>query len=153
MQPSFWIVVLIKDFTTAKSRLASALEPRRRRGLADDLWGLEPEDFGTDDAAGSFSIAAGESVMTLLGAANRDPRRFTEPETLDVSRDEGPPMSFGSGIHYCLGAALARLEGQVCFGRMLERFHTIELSNDEISYRDTITLRGLTELPVVLLPD
>ena len=60
------------------------------------------------------------NVMTLLGAANRDPRRFHDPECLDLARDEGPPMSFGSGIHYCLGAALARLEGQVCFCRLLD---------------------------------
>ena len=72
-------------------------------------------------------ISAGEQVMTLLGAANRDPRRFADPETLDLGRDEGPPMSFGSGIHYCLGAALARLEGQVCFGRLLTRFKAVEL--------------------------
>ena len=69
-------------------------------------------------------IAAGDQVMTLLGAANRDPRRFREPETLDLGRDEGAPMSFGSGIHYCLGAALARLEGQVCFGRLADPVHT-----------------------------
>ena len=88
----------------------------------------------------------------MLGAANRDPRRFTDPETLDLGRDEGAPMSFGSGIHYCLGAALARLEGQVCFSRMLARFGTIEPGGDEVSHRDTITLRGLTRLPVRLSP-
>jgi len=94
---------------------------------------------------------AGESVMTLLGAANRDPRRFTDPERLDLTRDEGPPMSFGSGIHYCLGAALARAEGQACFARLLARFPTVELAG-EVSYRDSITLRGLTALPVTLTP-
>jgi cytochrome P450 len=89
----------------------------------------------------------------LLGAANRDPRRFTDPETLDLGRDEGAPMSFGSGIHYCLGAALARLEGQVCFSRMLTRFGTIEPGQDGVSHRDTITLRGITSLPVRLSSD
>jgi len=93
----------------------------------------------------------GESVMTLLGAANRDPRRFTDPDRLDLARDEGPPMSFGSGIHYCLGAALARAEGQACFSRLVSRFATVELA-DEVSYRDSITLRGLTALPVTLTP-
>jgi cytochrome P450 len=97
-------------------------------------------------------IAPGDQVMTLLGAANRDPRRFRDPETLDLGRDEGPPMSFGSGIHFCLGAALARLEGQVCFGRLLTRFTDIELGDEGIAHRDSITLRGLARLPVRLTP-
>jgi cytochrome P450 len=97
-------------------------------------------------------IAPGELVMTLLGAANRDPRRFPDPEVLDLGRDHGPPMSFGSGIHYCLGAALARLEGQVCFGRLLTRFKDLELGQEGIAHRDSITLRGLTRLPVNVTP-
>ena len=96
-------------------------------------------------------IGEGEGIMTLLGAANRDPRRFHDPETLDLGRDEGPPMSFGSGIHYCLGAALARLEGQVCFGRLLTRFKAVELAG-EVARRDSITLRGVASLPLALTP-
>ncbi len=65
-----------------------------------------------DTYVGGEKIAAGETVMTLLGAANRDPAHYEDPETLDLERDEGPPMSFGSGIHFCLGAALARMEGR-----------------------------------------
>jgi cytochrome P450 len=103
------------------------------------------------DVAGQ-ALAPGDQVMTLLGAANRDPRRFSDPESLDLGRDEGPPMSFGSGIHYCLGAALARLEGQVCFGRLLTRFRDIQLGEPAVAYRDTITLRGLVRLPVELTP-
>jgi len=95
-------------------------------------------------------IAPGEQVMTLLGAANRDPRRFRDPEILDLGRDEGAPMSFGGGIHYCLGAALARLEGQVCFDRLLTRFEDIELGDGGVAHRDSITLRGLVRLPVTL---
>ena len=98
------------------------------------------------------SIASGDQVMTLLGAANRDPRRFREPETLDLQRDEGAPMSFGSGIHYCLGAALARVEGQVCFGRLLTRFKKVEFGDGQVAHRDSITLRGLIRLPVELTP-
>jgi cytochrome P450 len=96
-------------------------------------------------------IGPGEAIMTLLGAANRDPRRFPDPETLALGRDDGPPMSFGSGIHFCLGAALARLEGQVCFGRLLTRFKAVELDG-EVTRRDSITLRGLASLPVTLTP-
>ena len=67
---------------------------------------------------------------------------------LDLRRHEGPPMSFASGIHFCLGAALARAEGQVVFDRLLERFTSIELATDAPLFRNRITLRGLTELPV-----
>ncbi|MBA2437845.1 MAG: cytochrome P450, partial [Acidimicrobiia bacterium] len=86
----------------------------------------------------------------LQGAANRDPRRFPDPDRLDVGRSDGASMSFGTGIHFCLGAALARVEGQVVFGRLLERYSNIELLDDNPRYRDSITLRGLAELPVRL---
>ncbi len=105
-----------------------------------------------DSAVAGQDIGPGEQVMTLLGAANRDPRRFRHPEILDLGRDEGAPMSFGSGIHYCLGAALARLEGQVCFGRLLTRFERLELGDGAVTHRDSITLRGLASLPVTMTP-
>ncbi|MFN2506687.1 MAG: cytochrome P450 [Acidimicrobiales bacterium] len=93
-------------------------------------------------------MEAGAAVLTLLGAANRDPARFTDPDRLDVGRSEGAPLSFGSGIHYCLGAALARLEGQIVFERLLDRFSTMELLVDQPRHRDSLTLRGLVDLPV-----
>ncbi|MBW3573831.1 MAG: cytochrome P450 [Actinobacteria bacterium] len=98
------------------------------------------------------TFPGGSTVLVLQGAANRDPRRFSDPDRLDVGRSEGASMSFGSGIHFCLGAALARVEGQVVFGRLLERFGHIELLDDQPRYRDSITLRGLAELPVRLTP-
>ena len=106
--------------------------------------------IGSVEIAGA-TIGAGDDVFTLLGAANRDPRHFADPDRLDLGRDEGPPMSFGSGIHYCLGAALARAEGQVVFGRLVERFPAIALaSGAQPAYRDSLTLRGLSELHVTL---
>ena len=99
-------------------------------------------------SVGGRVIPAGSLVLALLGAANRDPSRFTDPERLDVGRDEGPPMSFGSGIHFCLGAALARAEGQVVFDRLLDRFPTMELAGGPPAVRDSLTLRGLTDLRV-----
>jgi cytochrome P450 len=98
---------------------------------------------------GEVSVPAGVQVITVLGAANRDPARFSEPDRLDLRRNEGPPMSFASGIHFCLGAALARAEGQIVFDRLLSRFSEIELATDAPVFRNRITLRGLTELPVV----
>jgi cytochrome P450 len=97
-------------------------------------------------------VPMGGTVITVLGAANRDPEHFREPEELDLRREEGPPMSFGSGIHFCLGAALARAEGQLVFDRLLERFGSIDLATDAPRFRNRITLRGLTELPVVFRP-
>ncbi|HXY44556.1 MAG TPA: cytochrome P450 [Acidimicrobiales bacterium] len=99
---------------------------------------------------GGVPLGPGSQVITVLGAANRDPARFTDPERLDLRRDEGPPMSFASGIHFCLGAALARAEGQVVFERLLARFGGIELATDSPTFKNRITLRGLAELPVVL---
>jgi cytochrome P450 len=95
-------------------------------------------------------LSAGTLVVTLLGAANHDPTHFTDPGRLDVGRDEGPPLSFGGGIHYCLGAALARVEGQVVFDRLFDRFAELELAGPAPRYRDSLTLRGLLELPVAV---
>ena len=109
------------------------------------------------DIAG-VKIARNEEIITILGAANRDPARFTDPDRLDLERDQGPSLSFAAGIHYCLGAALARAEGQVFFGRLLERFGSIELAIDAPVFRNRITLRGLTVAPdhragLRILPD
>ena len=99
-----------------------------------------------DLSIGGHQIAAGNFVLALLGAANHDPAHFTDPERLDVGRDEGAPMSFGGGIHFCLGAALARLEGQVVLDRLLDRFTTMELVGGQPTHRDSLTLRGLVDL-------
>jgi cytochrome P450 len=102
------------------------------------------EDLSID----GHHIAAGSTVLALLGAANRDPARFTDPDRLDVGRAEGSPISFGGGIHFCLGAALARMEAQIVLDRLLDRFPTIELVDDHPTHRDSLTLRGLVDLRV-----
>jgi cytochrome P450 len=99
-------------------------------------------------SVGGQTIPPGNLVLAMLGAANRDPARFRDPERLDVGRDEGAPMSFGGGIHFCLGAALARLEGQIVLDRLLDRFETMELVGGPPTVRDSLTLRGLTDLRV-----
>jgi len=101
---------------------------------------------------GDQHIEAGSTVLALLGAANRDPARFGDPDRFDVGRAEGSPISFGSGIHFCLGAALARLEGQVVLDRLLDRFRTMELVGGEPTHRDSLTLRGLVGLHVRFTP-
>ncbi|HEX3622360.1 MAG TPA: cytochrome P450 [Acidimicrobiales bacterium] len=101
-----------------------------------------------DLTVGGHHVEAGSVILGLLGAANRDPAHFSDPERLDVGRAEGGPMSFGGGIHFCLGAALARLEGQIVLDRLLDRFGTLELVDDHPTHRDSLTLRGLVELRV-----
>jgi cytochrome P450 len=97
---------------------------------------------------GGQHIEAGQWVLPLLGAANRDPNVFTNPEQLDLTRMPNPHVGFGRGIHFCLGAPLARLEGQVAIAALVQRFRTLELAGSPVR-RDQITLRGLKSLPVV----
>jgi cytochrome P450 len=85
-----------------------------------------------DMRIGGTHVARGQQVLALLGAANRDPEAFDEPDRLDLSREPNRHIAFGNGIHHCLGAALARAEGQIAIG--------------------TLTLRGLAELPVQVAP-
>ncbi len=100
---------------------------------------------------GGQSIGAGEFVMTGLGAANHDPDKFgSDADELDVGRATAREhVSFGSGVHHCLGAALARLEGQTAIGSLVRRFPNIDLDG-EPSWNGRIILRGLDRLPVTL---
>lgn len=84
-------------------------------------------------------------LLVLVGAANHDPRAFTDPGVLRLDRSEATTLSFGSGIHYCLGAGLARLEARLVFGALLRRFPTIELAETP-QWRDGLTVRGLNRL-------
>jgi cytochrome P450 len=97
---------------------------------------------------GGVTIPAGEQVFTLLGAGNHDPARFPNPDQLDVTRTDIQPLSFGGGVHFCLGAALARAEIEITFRTLLQRFDHIELSGEEPRFQDRLTLRGLTALNV-----
>ena len=103
--------------------------------------------FSDVEVAGRV-IGAGHAVLMLLGAANRDPAAVEDPDRFDVGRGESPLLSFGAGIHGCLGAALARLQGQVVLRAMLDRFETWTPLDDNPPWNPRLTLRGLARLPV-----
>jgi cytochrome P450 len=99
-----------------------------------------------------IEIPEQELVMLSLGAANRDPRRFPDPDRLILRRNDPGHLAFGYGIHRCLGTFLGHLEAETALGKLLSRFPHIELAADEASlpWRDSIMLRGLESLPVTL---
>jgi cytochrome P450 len=99
---------------------------------------------------GGCRIPAGRSVTLGIGAANRDPDQFPDPDRLDLRRAENRHLAFGQGIHFCLGAALARLEGQVAINTLLLRFPHMQLADERPQWRDNFTLRGLKSLWVSL---
>ncbi len=101
---------------------------------------------------GGVTIPAGEAVIPLLGAGNHDPARFADPDRLDIRRPALEPLSFGGGVHYCLGAALARAEIEIAFRALIERFEVIELAGEPPRFRDRLTLRGLESLQVSVRP-
>lgn len=95
-----------------------------------------------------LTLEAGELAMLLLASANRDPDVFSDPDRLDLRREDNRHLSFGFGIHFCLGASLARLEGEIAIGSLVARTSDLELATDSPSYKENIVLRGLAALPV-----
>lgn len=125
----------------------------RRQGVEELLRYDSPvqlaERIPTEDIdVGGTRVAAGRFVMVMLGAANRDPLRFSRPERLDLGRDEGPSISFGFGIHHCIGAPLARAEAEVALGALFDRLPRLRVTLDEPRWKPTLIFRGLRELPV-----
>jgi len=107
-----------------------------------------------DVEVGGVTIPAGSVVVAMLAAANRDPRRYPEADRFDVAREENPHLGFGHGIHFCLGAPLARMEAETAIGSLLRRFPEMELAGarEEIPWRPSALLRGPAALPVRLHP-
>ena len=94
-----------------------------------------------DVVVGGQEVEKGQGLVTLLAAANRDPERFPDPDRLDITRPDNHHLTFSHGIHYCLGAALARLEGQEVFKALTQRFPTLELTEEPV-HREHFVLRG-----------
>jgi cytochrome P450 len=110
------------------------------------------ERTATEDVEiGGITVAVGQKIAALLGSANRDPAAFADPDTLDVGRSENPHISFGAGVHFCIGAPLARVELQASFAALLDRTSRLELGAPP-TRRPEFVIRGLADLPVVLTP-
>lgn len=96
-----------------------------------------------------FEFTAGDRVFSMVHAANHDPRRFEAPERFDIARSPNPHLTFNHGVHFCLGAPLARLEGQIAISRVLRRFPRMTPAGP-VSYMDTLVMRGVREMRVRL---
>jgi len=101
---------------------------------------------------GGKQLKRGQGVIILLGAANRDPARFPDPDRLDLKRENNRHLAFSSGIHFCLGAPLARLEGEITFNTLARRLPDLRLAAETLEWRDYLSQRGLKSLPVVFNP-
>lgn len=99
---------------------------------------------------GGKTIKEGDRMRWFISSANRDPKKHTNPETFDISRWPNTHVAFGSGIHHCLGATLARLEGQEAFKALADRYDDIKLETTRFEYQPSITFRSLKTLPVSL---
>jgi len=134
------------------SLLASAVEELLRYvnpvNNATYRFAAEPLEIG------GARIGTGEVVLVALSGANRDPSRYPDPDLLDLSRDSAGHLAFGHGSHYCLGAPLARLEAEIAFGGLLERFGSMTLAvpPDALRWRPSTLIHGLEALPVRLAP-
>jgi cytochrome P450 len=117
-----------------------------------------PVQFGASRIAlediemGGVKIKKHDVVVAMLSSANRDATIFSDPESLDIARTPNRHLGFGFGIHFCLGAPLARMEGRIAFNKLLERFPSIRLAvpREEIRWRASPVFRGLESLPVFL---
>ena len=131
-----------------RSLLTGAVEELLRYDSPAQLHGR----FNYDELeVGGRLIPPESRLILLIGAANRDPDRFEDPDVLDVTRYDAKPLSFGGGPHYCLGAGVARLESQICLSLLLDRFPRLRLVEEKIRWRsEPVALRALRALPVEL---
>ena len=137
---------LRKDHTLIETAIEESLRFYSPVDFSTARWSADDMDFK------GKSIKKGDMVLASISSANRDERKFEGADTFDVTRKPNPHMAFGYGIHFCLGAPLARLEGKIAFEKLLSAFPNMTMagSSDESNWRDMFLLRGLKELPVHL---
>jgi len=126
--------------------LAGAVEEeaQRHEGSVNMVSRLTVEPY----AVGDTVITPEQVIFFMLGPANRDPAAFTDPERFDIRRTHNPHLAFGAGIHFHLGAPLARLEVEIAFTQLLRRYSTLALADETSHWRGLINLRGLEAVPL-----
>jgi cytochrome P450 len=129
------------------SLIKSAVEELLRYDAPVQLTG---RDALVDIELSDTTVRAGEMCVLLLSGANRDPAQFSDPDRLDIRREDNRHLAFGMGIHFCLGAPLARVEGQAAIGELVRRFPAARIADDTPRYKENITLRGLAALNITL---
>jgi cytochrome P450 len=130
--------VLIKPAVEELLRYASPVDMATERYAREDV------------TVAGVTIPRGEIVFAVIASANRDERQFTSPHTLDITREPNKHLTFGLGSHFCLGAPLARMEGQIAISTLLRRMSDLRLTiaPDSLRWRPGLVLRGLESLPV-----
>src|SRR4029077_523258 len=123
--------------------------PSLMQGAVEELLRYESPSQHTarmapyDLELGNRKIRKRQAVIAVMGAANRDPERFPDPDRLDLTRSDNRHVAFGWAAHFCFGAALARIEGQISFATILRRLHKLTLKPGALSWRPNLGLRGL----------
>ena len=147
-----WAITGLDEFPDQRARLAA--DPELIPNAVEEIlrWEAPSAIQGrwtlTDVEVQDTVIAAGSKVALLTGAANRDPRAFEDPDTIDVGRTINRHVTFGYGIHFCLGASLARLEGRIALEETLKRFPTWQVDRDRCEMVHTSTVRGYARTPI-----
>jgi pimeloyl-[acyl-carrier protein] synthase len=136
---------ILEDLRRDMSLIPSAVEELLRyESPSQHTARLAPDDI----ELGGKTIRKRQAVIAVIGAANRDPERFPDPDRLDIRRKENRHVAFGFAAHFCFGAPLARLEGQIAFATILRRLNRLELKPGLLTWRENLGLRGLTALPL-----
>jgi cytochrome P450 len=149
-----WLVSTLACFPEARAELVA--NPALIPNAVEETLRYEPPGphiaryVAADVEFHGETVPAGSAILFIAAAANRDERRFTDPDRFDIHRQVGNQLAFGLGPHYCLGAALARLEARVALEEILKRFPTWEVDFDAAQISPTSTVRGWETLPILL---
>jgi pimeloyl-[acyl-carrier protein] synthase len=147
-------IVLLSEHRGEYQRLIE--DPRLIDSAIEEVLRYEPaiqlaaRTVLSDTELAGHRLYKGQGVWVMLGAANRDPARFPDPDRFDVTRDPNPHLAFGSGIHFCLGAALARLEARIVLSKFFARFPKWRLVEERLELCETLAIRGFKRLTIEL---
>ena len=137
---------LVQDPALTQSAIEELLRYTSPLDMASQRFARE------DMTIDSVNISQGDLVVAVIGSANHDETQFPDPETFDIARQPNKHVAFGQGAHFCLGAPLARLEGQIALTTLFRRFPNLHLAqaSENLRWRKSLIIRGLEELPVAI---